>query len=603
MALAFNPIRPRSLRGQLVGLVAALVVPLVTLQVWWGYRESQRAEEAVVTQALAIADATALSLRQFLAQAEATVTGTSTDFGRQLLTGQACGPAMQTLVNLFPSFSNVTTVNRDGSLACSANPVPEGTSATSWAWFPEMAEAEDPQYTIAGPVLGPMSGEWILPLVAPIVDEQGRFAGAVVGSVPLVGFARFMSGDRQGADLLVTIATAEHIVIARSEKAELWVGQPLPPRRGTDEAVGPRQRIATGPDFEDVDRRWGEVQLENGWWVYAGIPAETIFGPARATTARQIGITLLIVLLSMLFAARFYRQIGSALRELASGIPVTREGGAVPVPVGTPIEFRPVVQQFNETLRSRNRAEEAERAARERYQSIFDNAVFGLFVATADGRFLEVNASLVSMLGFESTPALIEAGPDALYASPGQFELLIQEALQLRVIQDWELEWVRADGPQISVRLNGKIIRTAEDEIAVQVIVQDITDEKRKENELRQTQKMEAIGKLAGGVAHDFNNLLTVIGGNTELIEDAIPTDDPLREELAQVLKATERAASLTAQLLAFSRKEPRATRPVDVNEVITDMERMLVRLISEDVTLEARLSSHLRPISIDSVR
>ena len=191
------------------------------------------------------------------------MTGTSTDFGRQLLTGQACGPAMQTLVNLFPSFSNVTTVNRDGSLACSANPVPEWTSATSWAWFPEMAEAEDPQYTIAGPVLGPMSGEWILPLVTPIVDEQGRFAGAVVGSVPLVGFARFMSGDRQGADLLVTIATAEHIVIARSEKAELWVGQPLPPpsRHGRGRRTTPahryrarlrrrRSQMGTGPARE-----------------------------------------------------------------------------------------------------------------------------------------------------------------------------------------------------------------------------------------------------------------------------------------------------------------------------------------------------------------
>jgi two-component system cell cycle sensor histidine kinase/response regulator CckA len=132
------------------------------------------------------------------------------------------------------------------------------------------------------------------------------------------------------------------------------------------------------------------------------------------------------------------------------------------------------------------------------------------------------------------------------------------------------------------------------------VIVQDTTAEKRKENELRQTQKMEAIGKLAGGVAHDFNNLLTVIGGNTELIDDALPPEDPLRDELGQVLKATRRAASLTAQLLAFSRKEARETQPVHVNEVITDMERMLVRLIGEDVTLEARLSTHLRPISID---
>jgi PAS domain-containing protein len=148
----------------------------------------------------------------------------------------------------------------------------------------------------------------------------------------------------------------------------------------------------------------------------------------------------LVVLLSMLLAARSYGWIGSALQELAMGIAVTKEGGAVPVPAGTPTEFRAVVEQFNETLSSRNRAEEAERATRERYKYIFDNAVFGLFVATPDGSFIEVNAALVSMLGYDSTPALIEAGPAALYPSPSQFGVLVQEALEFRVIHDSEIE-------------------------------------------------------------------------------------------------------------------------------------------------------------------
>ena len=111
---------------------------------------------------------------------------------------------------------------------------------------------------------------------------------------------------------------------------------------------------------------------------------------------------------------------------------------------------------------------------------------------------------------------------------------------------------------------------------------------------------MEAIGKLAGGVAHDFSNLLTVIGGNSELIEDGLRADDPQREDLGQIIAASDRAALLTRQLLAFSCKEPRETRPVHVNEVIADMERMLVRLIGEDVSLEARLAPDLKHVSID---
>lgn len=237
--MAFNPIRPRSLRGQLVGLVAALAIPLVALQVWWGFREAQSAEDAVAAEALAIAEATASNVRQFFTQAEAALTGASADFGLQLVSGVSCDDTMQTLVDLLPYLTDVTTVNRDGSMACSARTVPEGTSAAASGWFPEMAGAEDPKYAIDTPVLGTMSGLWILPLIAPIVDEEGSFAGAIAGSLPLLGFARLMSGDREDPNLLVTIATEERVVVARSENPEDWVGQPLPPIQGTEEVVEP----------------------------------------------------------------------------------------------------------------------------------------------------------------------------------------------------------------------------------------------------------------------------------------------------------------------------------------------------------------------------
>jgi nitrogen-specific signal transduction histidine kinase/CheY-like chemotaxis protein len=153
----------------------------------------------------------------------------------------------------------------------------------------------------------------------------------------------------------------------------------------------------------------------------------------------------------------------------------------------------------------------------------------------------------------------------------------------------------------ITVRLNGKIITTRDGAPAFEMIVQDITEERRKEDELRQTQKMEAIGKLAGGIAHDFNNLLTVIGGNVELIEDGLPSEHPLRGDVDQIREATARAAGLTTQLLAFSRKERPEARTVDVNAVLTNMERMLVRLIGEDIRLETRLAHEQPHISIDS--
>ncbi|MCZ6661852.1 MAG: PAS domain S-box protein, partial [Actinobacteria bacterium] len=597
MAEILGPSKPRSLRGQLIGLVAALVVPLIAVQIWWGYRESQRAMEDAAAQALAVADETASSVGRFLTQSDEIMTAAAAKLGRLFAAGEPCDDYISTLADIFTFLSRITTVDRDGNLMCSStSPIPLGTSAGGGVWFPRMKE--DPRFYIGNPVLSDISGRWVLPLVAPVLDTEGRFAGALAGALPLLEFDRMLGGDRRDEEILVTITTPGRVVVARSSDAELWVGRQLPPWERPDGAVGSGRITVRGLDYDGIERAWGLVELENGWWVNAGLHAQDVYGPARALAAREISITLLILIVGMLIASRAYRRIGSALRELATGIP--REGDAVPLPQGTPTEVRAVVEQFNETLRSRNRAEAAERGARERYESIFQNAVFGLLVSTVDGGFLEVNAALVSMLGYESASALIEAGPEALYPEPSIRSELVEMGLGAQIVEQFEVDWVRADGQPITVRLNGKVIQTPAGEPAFEVIVQDITDEKRRDTELRHTQKMEAIGKLAGGIAHDFNNLLTVIGGNAKLIDDGVPPDHSLRAEVEQIMKATERATSLTTQLLAFSRKEPLGVCLVDLNEVLTNMEKMLVRLIGEDVTLETRVAADLPQILID---
>ncbi len=168
MAFGFDPNRPRSLRGQLIGLVAALAVPLIALQLWWGYRESQRAMESAGAEALALADATALSVRQFLTQSEEILTASSAQFGETFVPGVPCDESMRALNDLLPFLTNLSTVDPDGNVTCSARPVPQGISALDSAWFPSMAE--DPRFFVENPVLGPISGEWILPLVAPVLD-------------------------------------------------------------------------------------------------------------------------------------------------------------------------------------------------------------------------------------------------------------------------------------------------------------------------------------------------------------------------------------------------------------------------------------------------
>ena len=128
----------------------------------------------------------------------------------------------------------------------------------------------------------------------------------------------------------------------------------------------------------------------------------------------------------------------------------------------------------------------------------------------------------------------------------------------------------------------------------------DITDRKQLEEQLRQAQKMEAVGRLAGGIAHDFNNLLMVIQGYADLLAERIPTGEPLRRNAEQIQMAAQRATSLTRQLLAFSRKQMLAPKVLSVQTVVSDMEKILRRLIGEDVALETSSAPHLWLVKAD---
>ncbi len=151
---------------------------------------------------------------------------------------------------------------------------------------------------------------------------------------------------------------------------------------------------------------------------------------------------------------------------------------------------------------------------------------------------------------------------------------------------DGEERWVLGRGALVRDN-EGNVLRMAG-------TIQDITDRKQMEGQLQQAMKMESVGRLAGGVAHDFNNLLTVINGYSELLMSRLPHDNPLRGSASEIRRAGERAASLTQQLLAFSRRQMMLPRIMDLNATVAETERMLRRLIGEDIRLETRLAHGL---------
>ncbi|MGB8012994.1 MAG: PAS domain S-box protein [Terriglobales bacterium] len=241
------------------------------------------------------------------------------------------------------------------------------------------------------------------------------------------------------------------------------------------------------------------------------------------------------------------------------------------------------------------RYEEALRRSEARSRSLILSAAFGICRCTLGGRFLDVNPALLTMLGHTSVEDLLRLNAKTgVFVNPQEFDRLAEENRRTGSLNGVEVQWKRKDGRVIIVRLSGcAAMSNEEPEEVLELIAEDITDRRQLEEQLRQAQKMDAVGRLAGGVAHDFNNLLMVINGYTEVLLEQLENGSPMHHKVQSIQQAADRAASLTRQLLAFSRKQLLELKVIDVNHVIGEMERLLRPLIGENIELVTRLSTN----------
>ena len=237
------------------------------------------------------------------------------------------------------------------------------------------------------------------------------------------------------------------------------------------------------------------------------------------------------------------------------------------------------------------RNEQALRRSEARYRSLVQSSVYGIYRSSLEGRFLDVNPALITMLGYESAEEILLLDPEnEVFAHAEEHTRLIEEFRRTGRLDGIEVKWKRKDGSSVTVRISGRAVSSADEPADVlEAIAEDVTDRRVLEDQFRQAQKMEAVGRLAGGVAHDFNNLLMVISGYAEVILAGLDVHHPLHEKGRAIQQAADRATTLTRQLLAFSRKQLLELKVVDVNAVVQDMERLLRPLIGENVEFDTQ--------------
>jgi two-component system cell cycle sensor histidine kinase/response regulator CckA len=257
-----------------------------------------------------------------------------------------------------------------------------------------------------------------------------------------------------------------------------------------------------------------------------------------------------------------------------------------------------IVFQQLQIYRIRRRLFERE----EVFRLITENAADMIAVVDGNGNRVYNSPAYQKLLGYsleelQSTPTLEQVHPD-------DQQLVREAAIQARtegIGRQIEYRMRHKNGTWRILESTASAVRSGGGKIEHLVIVnRDITDRRRLEEQFRQAQKMDAIGRLSGGIAHDFNNLLGVIIGYTEILQENTEESDPDRSCVDEILRAGQRAASLTRQLLAFSRQQVLEPKVLDLNDVISDMEKMLRRLIGEDIELTTVLHPTLGNVRAD---
>jgi len=325
--------------------------------------------------------------------------------------------------------------------------------------------------------------------------------------------------------------------------------------------LSPQVREVLGYEPEEALIRWTELLTDN-----------PVNSAGIASTERAIATGKAQPPYELELKARDGRAVWVEIHEA----PVVRHGKTVEM-VGSLTD-----------ISERKEAEATLRRSEASYRHMVEHATYGIYRSSPEGRFLAVNPALVQMLGFDSAEALLATDLRELYAAPEERDALIASYRDAARVMGVEVRWKRWDGRLLIVRLSGRPVHNEVGRLeCFEMIAEDVTEQRALETQLRQAQKMEAIGQLTGGIAHDFNNELSVIILNAQLVADALEGGGEVRAgDVRDIEDAAKRAATMTKQLLGFSRRADLTFAPTDLAHVATRLSGALRRLVPENIEL-----------------
>ena len=449
---------------------------------------------------------------------------------------------------------------------------------------------------IGEPMIGRVSHQYSIAIGRAILGPDGKPLGVVAASTLLDQLRAILIPNDLPPGAVVTLIDANGIVLARTEDAEAWIGHDISTLASMRDMRRQPEGVMemTGPD--SVTRLAGLATASRvPWQVFVGIPSDIALARVHEQERNAVLLGAASLVLGLFLAWLLARGIADPVRALTADADAFAAGDLSRRTTVRPDgELGTLALTFDRMADALERRSRQLVASEERYRSLFDTLPLPMWVLDRDStRFLAVNQAAVERYGYTRE------------------EMLEMSVLDIKTPDDHErLRAVLAENRQQTMhgRLARHVTRSGEVlEVEVSsddfsyggrrarlVVANDVTERRRTElalqaskEQLRQAQKMEAVGSLAGGIAHDFNNLLTAILGYCDLALEGIPSDSTASEDVAEVRRAAQRAAELTHQLLAFSRRQVLKPRVFALGTAVEQTEKILRRLISENIALE----------------
>jgi PAS domain S-box-containing protein len=445
--------------------------------------------------------------------------------------------------------------------------------------------------TLVSDVFTAVQGYKAIAIYVPIKDEHGANAGAVAMLVRMNDFSRkaFQSVGFLNPNPVIAVNERGYI-LAGTDSSHLgaYAGDFLPEvlagsiTRSTAEATV-RNALA------DAGSSATAIEGADGPFARRWVVAEPV-----SVGGRRWGVVMLVVRNADLLATyRGALQQQFVLWLLFTGLLLGMVGA---------VAF--IFYRWSRFLESEVLHKiELVRQSEGKYRELFEESQDAIYMTTADGHLIDINPAGVRLFGFESLGEMITAGPVTQYYQDGSQRRQLYDLLSVRgSVDNMELLLRRRDGSPLIARASVTALRSSDGQVLqFRGVLRDVTQQKHLEEEIRQAQKMESIGQLAGGVAHDFNNLLGGVLGYATFMKSKLPADHAFRPYLETIERSAQRAADLTSKLLAFARGGQYDVRAVNLNAVIRETVGILDRSIDKSITVETVLDPGIPTIDGDA--